>query len=140
MTKIEDVSCSVDVPKSTEYVWNEIGKFDALPWHPAIKSGTVSTTPEGKTVRTLTAQNGSVFREQLRFIDKGILEYKIIGGLPVRAIGQLAAQDNEAGGCRITWSAMLDVDGLSAADAQQLIAGMTAFYQAGVDALKAKFS
>lgn len=134
--KPESVHCDVAIPP--EKVWEEIGHFDTLPWHPGIQSGTVETV-NGVTTRKLVAQGGSpVFTEQLLEAGPNYLRYKMTGGLPLQPVGTLLVEPNQQGGSRITWKADLDKSTVDAKTAQAVSEGVGGFYQAGLDALVEK--
>lgn len=131
-------SVSRDVNAKPDEVWKAIGKFDALPWHPAIQSGKVETDKNGVTTRTLVAKGGSpVFVEQLQEQGPDFLRYKMISGLPLQPEGTLRVEPNGQGGTRITWEAKIDGNDKKTVDA--VTAGVMGFYAAGLDNLVSKF-
>lgn len=127
-----------DVNAKPEEVWKEIGKFDSLPWHPAIESGKVETDANGSTVRTLVAKGGSpVFVEQLLEQGPNFLRYKMHSGLPLQPEGTLRVEPNSHGGSRITWEAK--IEGSDQQTVEAVTGGVMNFYAAGLDKLQAKF-
>jgi|GEM_PF-4713862 len=143
LVKQEHETVSCDVAMKPKQVWKQIGKFDALPWHPGIESGSVS--PEGD-VRTLVAQGGNpTFTEQL--LDQGedrktgarYYTYKMAEGLPVQPISTLRVEPHGKGS-RITWQADMDLGSLDDETAAAVSQGVKGFYQQGLSALLEKLN
>lgn len=137
----ETVSC--DVAMKPKQVWKQIGKFDALPWHPGIESGSIS--PEGD-VRKLIAGGGSpVFTEQLlsqgedRKTGTRYYTYQITEGLPVQPISTLRVEPHGKGS-RITWQADMDLSALDDETAAAVTNGIKGFHQQGLSALMEKLN
>lgn len=131
----QSVSFSVhrDVAADPDTVWARIGRFDTLPWHPGLESGTL----ESPTRRRLVAKGGGpVFTEELTETGPHFLRYRMVDGLPVHPEGTLRVEPNGSGGTRITWEADVDTSGLAPDAAQGVTKGITAFYEAGLDALQ----
>lgn len=131
-------SVSRDVNAKPEEVWKAIGKFDTLPWHPAIESGKVETDANGGTTRTLVAKGGNpVFVEKLLEQGPNFLRYKMTSGLPLQPEGTLRVEPNSNGGSRITWEAK--IDGSDKKTVEAVTSGVMGFYSAGLDNLTKKF-
>ncbi len=132
-------SVSREVAAKPEDVWKEIGKFDPLPWHPAIESGKVENI-NGVTTRTLVAQGGNpVFVEQLTESGPNFLRYKMTEGLPLQPTGTLKVESNGNGGSKITWEAEIDGSKVDKQTADAVTAGVMNFYAAGLDNLQKRF-
>ena len=126
-----------DVDASVDEVRQILGKFDALPWHPGLAKGTV----DGNT-RVLTAkgENALVFTEELRELSENHVTYQMTEGLPFQPLSTLSFKSNDQGGTRIDWTADFDTQDHPEEEVQGVVAGVTAFYEAGLDALKERFA
>ncbi|MBX9722790.1 MAG: SRPBCC family protein [Candidatus Obscuribacterales bacterium] len=134
--KVEKSAFSVsrDVSAPPDEVWKAIGKFDALPWHPAIQSGKVENK-DGTTTRTLVAQGGNpVFVEQLLEQGPNFIRYKMTNGLPLQPEGTLKVESNGMGGSKVSWSAK--IEGKDPKTVEAVTKGVTGFYEAGLDNLQ----
>ena len=131
---MRSISASRALNASVDSVWAKIGHFGPLSWHPGIESGTIERS--GSTlIRKLVAKGGSpVFTEQLLEKNGTSMRYKMVGGLPLQPVATLSAEP-EGCGCRVTWSAEVDVSGVAPEVYEPVIAGITAFYEAGLNNL-----
>ncbi|MBX9685395.1 MAG: SRPBCC family protein [Candidatus Obscuribacterales bacterium] len=133
---LHTVSREIDV--KPDEIWKAIGKFDALPWHPAIQSGKVETK-NNETFRTLVAKGGSpVFVEKLLEQGPNFIRYKMTDGLPLQPEATLKIEDNGRGGTRISWSARIDGADQKLVDA--VSNGVMNFYAAGLDDLQRRYA
>lgn len=92
-------------------------------------------------VRTATTRDGRKQVEKLQDINphKHFYRYKILSTpLPVRDYkGDFRVTDNHNGSCTLLWTNEFDVDAREEASAVAMVQG---FLEAGVDALKRKYS
>ncbi|MGA4837549.1 SRPBCC family protein [Streptomyces sp. G45] len=129
-------SVSRTVPASPDKVWSLIGGFDALPdWLPYIPE---STALEGGRVRRLANPDGDVIVERLvdfneaeRHYSYAILEapFPVTGYVSTLRVHAVDGRDDVA---EVQWSGRFTPDGASAAEVEELFAGI---YADGLDAL-----
>lgn len=135
-----EVERKVVVDANPEDVWAAIGDFGAIAdWHPAIATCDVE-------------RNGRIVHRHLRTVDGGeILEretqeddvahsygYEILSSpLPVSSYRSVFRVLPEGHGSRIEWSSEFEAEGVTPQEAAAVIAGI---YEAGLEAIKAKFA
>jgi hypothetical protein len=130
-------------------VWSAIGDFQDMSWHPAVYSttGTGSNAADATRRLILGGEDGPTIDEQLdtHSADAMTYSYRITqvraDVLPVTDYhSQLSVTPRDAGGSVVEWQgtfhraeAAKDLDGDAA------IAAVSGVYQAGLDALQARF-
>ncbi|MFE3505435.1 SRPBCC family protein [Kitasatospora sp. NPDC059160] len=129
-------SVSRVLPASPEKVWELIGGFDSLPdWLPYIPESTAS---EGGRVRSLKNPDGEVIVERLVGFDEAARHYSyailrapfpVTGYLSTLRVHTVPGRDDLA---EVQWSGRFNPDGVTAAEAEELFAGI---YRDGLDAL-----
>lgn len=130
-------SAFIDIPASSEQVWQLIGGFNSLPdWLPLIAKSQLS---EGGRVRRLETQDGQVIVERLEFFDNAGKTYNYsISLAPFPVIDYLSTLSVEAHGqgSRVSWSGRFTANGVSDQEAEELF---TAVYSGGLAALRANY-
>ncbi|MBV7510883.1 MULTISPECIES: SRPBCC family protein [unclassified Pseudomonas] len=130
-------SAFIDIPATTDQVWQLIGGFNSLPdWLPFIPKSELS---EGGRVRSLQTADGAVVVERLEAFDNAgkTYSYSILQA-PFPATDYLATISVEAQGqgARVTWSGRFTPVGVSNKEVEDLFAGI---YQGGLEALRANY-
>jgi hypothetical protein len=130
-------SAFIDIPATTDQVWQLIGGFNSLPdWLPFIPKSELS---EGGRVRSLQTADGAVVVERLEAFDNAgkIYSYSILQA-PFPATDYLATIRVEAQGqgARVTWSGRFTPVGVSD---EEVVALFTGIYQGGLEALRANY-
>ena len=130
-------SAFIDIPATTDQVWQLIGGFNSLPdWLPFIPQSELS---EGGRVRSLQTADGAVVVERLEAFDNAgkTYSYSILQA-PFPATDYLATIRVEAQGqgARVTWSGRFTPVGVSNKEVEDLFAGI---YQGGLEALRANY-
>jgi hypothetical protein len=130
-------SAFIDIPATTDQVWQLIGGFNTLPdWLPFIPKSELS---EGGRVRSLQTADGAVVVERLEAFDNAgkTYSYSILQA-PFPATDYLATISVEAQGqgARVTWSGRFTPVGVSNKEVEDLFAGI---YQGGLEALRANY-
>ena len=130
-------SAFIDIPATTDQVWQLIGGFNSLPdWLPFIPKSELS---EGGRVRSLQTADGAVVVERLEAFDNAgkTYSYSILQA-PFPATDYLATIRVEAQGqgARVTWSGRFTPVGVSNKEVEDLFAGI---YQGGLEALRANY-
>lgn len=135
-------SASSVIGGSVEDVWKIVGDFGGISnWHPAIAaSGIVSGDGAAGSIRECTLGDGGKLREeQLERSDADhSYTYNITEApMPIENyIGKIQLSVAEGNKTLVEWTSTFDV----AAEAETEMVGMMSHvYQAGIDALKAKF-
>jgi len=149
----QEVSLSAEVAAPPDEVWQTIGDFQDMSWHPVVHSTTGANGSDiGATrVLTLAAQDGPTIAEVLDAYDAGKMSYSYritdvaMEVLPVTEyVSQLGVQARVGGGSLIEWRgafrrADASNDPPAGLDDAAAIAAITGVYQAGLDALVEKF-
>jgi hypothetical protein len=130
-------SAFIDIPATTDQVWQLIGGFNSLPdWLPFIPQSELS---EGGRVRSLQTADGAVVVERLEAFDNAgkTYSYSILQA-PFPATDYLATISVEAQGqgSRVTWSGRFSPVGVSD---EEVVALFTGIYQGGLEALRANY-
>lgn len=133
-----EVTVSGSYPVSPEQLWELIGGFNALPnWHPAVER---SELEEGGSVRRLSLLGGGEIIERLEKMsdDEFAYTYSIVDSpLPVSEYSAtLRLENDDKGGCRVTWSGSFVPKGMPETDSRKVIEDI---YRAGLDNLGRMF-
>jgi len=141
-----EVGRSVDIDADSAAVWQKVGRFGDMSWHPAIHA---TDDPDGEAIGavrllTLGQAGGPVIREELVECsdEDRRYAYRILDVDPtvlpvVNYVSSLAVDAAEGGGSRLHWTSRFDpAEGVEDAAAADAIAGV---YTAGLDAVKATF-
>lgn len=137
-------------------VWAVIGKFDDMSWHPAVEKteitgdGSVDQPEKSERVLHLKGDGGATITEILSKWqpEKRCYAYRIekvdTAVLPVTNYGSTLCVQDEGGKAKVVWKGGFyrgDPNGQPPANLNDdaAIAGVTAIYQAGLDALAEKF-
>jgi hypothetical protein len=149
----QKVVLSVDVAAAPEVVWAAIGNFQDMSWHPAVFSttGDGGNVIDATRVLTLGGTGGPTISEQLYKYDPAKMSYSYritavdVAVLPVTNYSShLTVTALDGGGSHVEWKGAFyrgypnndPPDHLNDAAA---IAAVSGVYQAGLDALAAKF-
>lgn len=154
----QKVQMAVTLDASPDEVWEVIGKFDDMTWHPAVE--TTEMTPEGSPtdvpdestrVLHLKADEGDpTITEQLIGWDpeKRMYKYMItdvaVEVLPVTNYSSTLQVKDKDGKAEVTWKAGFyrgypNNDPPAELNDEAAIAAVEGIYQAGVDALTEQF-
>lgn len=149
----QKVTLSVDVAAAPADVWAVIGNFQDMSWHPAV----FSTTGEGGNeidatrVLTLGAEGGPTISEVLYKYDAEKMSYSYritdvkVEVLPVTNYSShLTVTPTATGGSHVEWRGAFyrgypNNDPPAELNDEAAIAAVTGVYQAGLDALAARF-
>lgn len=148
---------SVVLDATPAEVWEVIGHFDDMSWHPAVAS--TAMTPEGAAadvpdestrVLTLAAEGDPTITEQLMAIDNDKMNYKYMitevdtAVLPVTNYSSTLMVKDKDGQAEVTWKGGFyrgfpNNDPPAELNDDAAIAGVDGIYQAGLDALAERF-
>lgn len=148
---------SVVLDATPAEVWEVIGHFDDMSWHPAVAS--TAMTPEGAAadvpdestrVLTLAAEGDPTITEQLMAIDNDKMSYKYMitevdtAVLPVTNYSSTLMVKDKDGQAEVTWKGGFyrgfpNNDPPAELNDEAAIAGVDGIYQAGLDALAERF-
>lgn len=148
---------SVVLDATPAEVWEVIGHFDDMSWHPAVAS--TAMTPEGAAadvpdestrVLTLAAEGDPTITEQLMAIDNDKMSYKYMitevdtAVLPVTNYSSTLMVKDKEGQAEVTWKGGFyrgfpNNDPPAELNDDAAIAGVDGIYQAGLDALAERF-
>lgn len=148
-----DVSRMTDLAADAETVWSAIGDFQDMSWHPAIHATTGEGGNEAGATRQLTlgGAGGPTIDETLDSHDPDAMRYayRITDVnpevLPVTGYSaHIEVMSRDGGGSTVAWRGTFHRGdpGANPSDAQNdeaAIAAVTGVYQAGLDALTARF-
>lgn len=150
----QKVTLTTDVAAAPEEVWAVIGNFQDMSWHPAVHttSGEGGNVIDATRVLTLGAADGPTISEVLyKFSDEKMsYSYRItdvaVEVLPVTNYSShLTVKPLTSGGAQIEWRGAFyrgypNNDPPPELNDEAAIAAVTAVYQAGLDALAARFA
>ncbi len=149
----QKVTLSVDVAAAPADVWAVIGNFQDMSWHPAVFSSTGEggNTIDATRVLTLGAEGGPTISEVLYKYDAEKMSYSYritdvkVEVLPVTNYSShLTVTPAATGGSHIEWRGAFyrgypNNDPPPELNDEAAIAAVTGVYQAGLDALAARF-
>ena len=149
----QKITLSVDVAASPDEVWQAIGNFQDMSWHPAVFATTGENGNEIDATRLLTLgeEGGPTIDEVLyKFSDEKMsYSYRInevaVEVLPVTNYSShLTVKPREAGGATVEWRGAFyrgypNNDPPPELNDEAAIAAVSAVYQAGLDALVDRF-
>lgn len=149
---------SVTLDATPDEVWQAIGQFDDMSWHPAVAStqmqpeGAPADQPDESTrILHLNAESGDpTITEQLMAIDpqKRMYKYMItdvaVEVLPVTNYSSTLQVNDKEGKAEVVWKAgyyrgFPNNDPPAGQDDEAATAAVTGVYQAGLDALAERF-
>ena len=134
------VSESTTLAAPAAQVWQAIGHFGDLNWHPAVKRTEITRGTEGQAgaLRTITLQNDATLVEEALAQGDDAIIYRILESpLPVRNYVSRLKIEPLGKHSRVTWSSQFEAKaGVGAAQARRTIAGI---YTGGFEALKKRF-
>ncbi len=149
----QKVTLTADVAAAPEEVWEAIGNFDDMSWHPAVFSteGNGGNAIDATRLLTLGEEGGPVIDEILYKYnaEKMTYSYRItevaVEVLPVTNYSShLTVKPLDGGGSQIEWRGAFyrgypNNDPPEHLNDEAAIAAVTSVYQAGLDALVARF-
>jgi hypothetical protein len=130
------ITRTVDLAASPRKVWDTIGKFDSLAWHPLVAN--VETTGYGiGQIRRIGTIDGKVIIERLTALDDAgmSLSYALISGIPASHYQATIQVQPKGSGATATWSVKYRPDGLADLFVR---AAITALLTTGLDGLKSR--
>ena len=133
-----EVERTVALGANADDVWDLIGDFSDLGWHPAAKATDLEDR-DGVVHRTITLPDDAVLVERLEDMDDAGRSYSysiVEGPLPVakyRSTLRVFAADS---GCEVVWRSDFESAGVGDGEAQEIIGGI---YDAGFAALSDRF-
>ena len=147
----QKVVVEMQIPASPDEVWQRIGNFQDMSWHPAVESLEGSGGSLAGATRTLTVKGGGVIDETLEKYDadKRSLFYRIVkvdvGVLPVTNYSSWLTVNPTTEGSMVIWKDAVyrgypNNDPPPELNDQAAIEAVTGLYHAGLDNLKASFS
>ncbi len=137
-----NVSVSQNLSADPAEVWQEIGRFGQLAWHPAVATTVVQGNPDKVgAVREVTTVDGAVLVEKLlaNAPRQHSLRYRIERSpLPVSGyVSTLTVKPGRFGGSTVVWSSQFQrTAAIDDAGAKQLVSGI---YTSGLQALVQRF-
>lgn len=149
----QKVTLTTEVAATPAEVWAVVGNFQDMSWHPVVFSteGTNGNDIEATRVLTLTEEGGPTVSEELyKFSDEKMsYSYRItaveVEVLPVTNYSSHLTVKPSEGGALVEWRGAFyrgypNNDPPEHLNDEAAIAAVTAVYQAGLDALQAKFA
>jgi len=150
----QKVTITMDIPAAPAEVWAVIGNFQDMSWHPAVHSSTGEgdNAIDATRVLTLAEENGPTIDEVLyKFSDEKMsYSYRItevaIEVLPVTNYSShLTVKPKDDGSSMVEWRGAFyrgypNNDPPPELSDEAAIAAITGVYQAGLDALAARFA
>ena len=148
----QKVTLEIKLDATPEEVWAVIGNFQDMSWHPAVAatSGTGGNDPEATRVLSLGAADGPTISEMLDkySAEKRSYSYRItavdVAVLPVTNYSSHLTVKDDGGKAIVEWRGAFyrgfpNNDPPPELNDEAAIAAVTGVYQAGLDALAAKF-
>lgn len=149
----QKATLTAEVAASPEEVWQVIGNFQDMSWHPAVYAtqGEGGNEVDATRVLTLGAEGGSTISEVLYKYDAAKMSYSYritevdVEVLPVTNYSShLTVTPREGGGAVIEWRGAFyrgypNNDPPENLNDEAAIAAVTGVYQAGLDALVERF-
>jgi len=133
-----EVERRLSLATGADEVWDLVGDFGDLGWHPAAKATDLEDR-DGIVHRAITLPDDAVLVERLEDMDDAgkTYSYSIVEGpLPVsdyRSTLRVIAVDD---GCEVCWGSAFTAAGVGDDAAKEVVAGI---YEAGFAALSQKF-
>ncbi|PKP73726.1 MAG: hypothetical protein CVT84_12030 [Alphaproteobacteria bacterium HGW-Alphaproteobacteria-6] len=149
----QKVTLGTDLAAAPAEVWAAIGDFQDMGWHPAIfaTTGAGGNTVDATRVLTLGAEGGPVINEILYKYDAAKMSYSYritevdVAVLPVTNYSStITVTARDGGGAHVEWRGAFyrgfpNNDPPEALNDDAAIAAVSGVYQAGLDALTARF-
>ncbi len=149
----QKVTLSVDIAAPPEEVWAVIGNFQDMSWHPAVFSSTGEGGNDIDATRVLTLgqEGGPTISEVLYKYDAAKMTYSyritdvLVEVLPVTNYSShLTVTPKDGGGSHVEWRGAFyrgypNNDPPPELNDEAAIAAVSGVYQAGLDALVARF-
>lgn len=144
---------SADLAAEPAEIWETIGDFQDLTWHPAVHSqtGEGGNEPGATRLLVLGEEGGPTIAEALEAADPEAMRYAYRitevdpAVLPVTSYAsEISVAPGEAGGATVTWSGTFERGDPGADPAPDMndetaVAAVTGIYTAGMEALIAEF-
>ncbi len=150
----QKITLTTDVAATPEAIWDVIGDFQDMTWHPAVigTKGDGGNEIDATRVLTLGAEDGPTISEVLYkySTEKMSYSYRItdvkVEVLPVTNYSShLTVKPLEGGGAQVEWRGAFyrgypNNDPPENLNDEAAIAAVSAVYQAGLDAIAARFA
>ena len=133
-----EVERRLSLSTGADEVWDLVGDFGDLGWHPAAKATDLEDR-DGVVHRAITLPDDAVLVERLEEMDDlgKSYSYSIVEGpLPVTGYRATLVVAPVDGGCEILWRSDFEAAGVDDEVAKDVVAGI---YEAGFLALSEKF-
>ncbi len=148
----QKVTLEIKLDATPEEVWAVIGNFQDMSWHPAVaaSTGTGGNDPEATRILSLGAADGPTIAEVLDkySAEKRSYSYRItavdVAVLPVTNYSSHLTVKDDGGKAVVEWRGAFyrgfpNNDPPENLNDEAAVAAVTGVYQAGLDALAAKF-
>lgn len=133
-----EVERRVSLAGSAEDVWDAIGDFSDMSWHPAARDTDLEDR-DGVVHRVVTLPDGSILVERLEDMDDSGKSYSysiVEGPLPVSRYRSTLSIVANGKGCDVVWRCGFVARGMDDAAAREVVAGI---YEAGINALTDRY-
>ncbi|MDX2258204.1 MAG: SRPBCC family protein [Hyphomicrobiaceae bacterium] len=146
----QKVAQTVEINAPAAKVWERIGNFQDMSWHPAVaKTEGTGGNADGAT-RTLTLASGGTIKEKLIGYDatRRQIKYEItevdVKVLPVNNYSSTITVEEAGGKSTVTWRGAfyrgyMNNDPPADLNDEAAVAAVNGVYKAGLEALKASF-
>jgi carbon monoxide dehydrogenase subunit G len=149
---LQNVTLEIRLDATPEEVWAVIGNFQDMSWHPSVaaSTGTGGNDPEATRVLSLGAADGPMIAEVLGTysVEQRSYSYRItavdVAVLPVTNYSSDLTVKDDNGKAIVEWRGAFNRgdpnnDPPENLNDEAAVAAVTGVYQAGLDALAAKF-
>lgn len=133
-----EVERRLSLATGADEVWDLVGDFGDLGWHPAAKATDLEDR-DGIVHRAITLPDDAVLVERLEEMDDSgkTYSYSIVEGpLPVSDYRSTLRVISVDSGCEVCWGSAFAAAGVGDEAAKEVVAGI---YEAGFAALSKKF-
>jgi len=133
-----EVERRLSLTAGAEEVWDFVGDFGDLGWHPAAKATDLEDR-DGIVHRAITLPDDAVLVERLEDMDDSGKSYSysiVEGPLPVADYRSTLLVTPLDDGCEVLWRSDFNAAGVGDSSAKEVVAGI---YEAGFAALSEKF-
>jgi hypothetical protein len=145
----QKVTETVEINAPPEKVWETIGNFQDMSWHPAVAKVEGTGGNDGNATRTLTLKSGGTIAEKLIQFDAGkkLYKYEItdvdVKVLPVKNYSSSLSVKGEGGKSMVEWKGafyrgFMNNDPPPELSDEAAVNAVKGVYRGGLDALKAK--
>lgn len=143
----QKVTETVEINAPADKVWEKIGDFQSLNWHPAVEKTEAEGGNAEGAKRTITLKGGGqIFEELLRYdADGRMMKYAItevdVKVLPVNNYSAVLSVDEADGKTKVTWKGAfyrgyMNNDPPDDLNDEAAVKAVTGVYRGGLDQLK----